>query len=267
MLEREFEGLTVELRDDGVAVVTFDRPGRLNSLTAQTLRDFADAFGDLGADDSCGAIVVTGANGAFCAGMDLSGTGLSGSGKDPMQQVYEGMRHAVAATHAMRDIPQPVIAAVSGPAVGGGFAVAAAADIRICSADAMFLAPFLKLGVSVGDMGLSWLLPRLIGTGAAAEILYTGKPLGADEGHRLGFVQHVVADPLRAATELAAKIAARPRLAVQMSKELLNASLAAGGMREHMEMEMRSQVIGLMSQDHRQALKDFAARTRGPKGD
>lgn len=265
MPDGELDGLTVELRDDGVGVVTFDRPGRLNSLTSKTLSDFADAFRELDADDNCGAIVVTGANGAFCAGMDLSGNALSTGDKEPMRQVYEGMRHAIAATHAVREVRQPVIASVSGPAVGGGFAVAAAADIRICSADAMFLAPFLKLGVSVGDMGLSWLLPRLIGAGAAAEILYTGKPLTADDGYRLGFVQHVVEDPLQAATGLAAKIAARPRLAVQMSKELLNASLAAGGMREHMEMEMRSQVIGLMSQDHRQALKDFAARTRTPK--
>lgn len=257
----EMDGLRVELRDDGVGIVTFDRQGRMNSLTTKTLSDFAAVFQDLGANDNCGAVVVTGANGAFCAGMDMSGSAMGGaSDKEVMLRVYEGMRHAISASHAMRDIPQPVIAAVSGQAVGGGFAVAAAADIRICSADAVFLAPFLKLGISVGDMGLSWFLPRLIGTGAAAEILYTGTPLGADEGHRLGFVQHVVDDPLQAATELAAKIAARPRLAVQMSKELLNSSLAAGGMREHMELEMRSQVIGLMSESHRAALKEFAAR-------
>lgn len=264
MANQELDGLRVELRDDGVGIVTFDRPDRMNSLTAQTLRDFTRVLEDLGGDENCGAVVVTGAGGAFCAGMDLSGSAMSGgdSDKEIMLQVYEGMRRAIEASHAMREIPQPVIAAVSGPAVGGGFAVAAAADIRICSADALFLAPFLKLGVSVGDMGLSWLLPRLIGTGAAAEILYTGKPLDADEGHRLGFVQHVVENPLHTATDMAAKIATRPRLAVQMSKELLNSSLAAGGMREHMEMEMRSQVIGLMSESHRAALKEFAARKR-----
>lgn len=261
----EFDGITVDLRDDGVRIVTFDRPGRMNSLTSGTLRDFTEVLRTLGADDNCGAVVITGAGGAFSAGMDLSGSAMGNSEKEPMLQVYDGMRHAVAATHAIRDIPQPVVAAVSGPAVGGAFAIAAAADIRICSADAVFLAPFLKLGVSVGDMGLSWLLPRLIGAGAAAEILYTGKPLGAEDAQRLGFVQHIVDDPLRTAAELAAKIAARPRLAVRMSKELLNASLAAGGMREHMEMEMRSQVIGLMSESHRAALKDFASRKAGRK--
>ena len=173
------------------------------------------------------------------------------------------MRHAVGSTLVLRDIPQPVIAAVSGPAVGGGFALATAADVRFGSPDATFIAPFLKLAVSVGDMGLSWMLPRLIGPGAAAEILYSGAPLGAEEAHRLGLLQHVVPDPLESAITLAAKIAARPRLAVRMSKELLNASISAGGLREHMETEMRSQVIGLMSADHRTALKEFAARRKG----
>ena len=86
--------------------------------------------------------------------------------------------------------------------------------------------------------------------------------MGPADAHRLGLVQKVVDDPLDAALGLAAQIASRPRLAVQMSKELLNASIAAGGLREHMEMEMRSQVIGLMSEDHRAALRDFAARRR-----
>ena len=124
------------------------------------------------------------------------------------------------------------------------------------------MAPFVKLGVSIGDMGLSWLLPRLIGAGAAAEVFYTGKTLGAEDGLRLKLVQHVVDDPLQTATDLAAKIASRPRLAVQMSKELLNASIGAGGLREHLELEMRSQVIGLLSQDHRKALEEFATRRR-----
>lgn len=184
------------------------------------------------------------------------------AGGEPVEQVYAVMRRAVSSVLTMREIGQPVIAAVRGPAVGGGFAIATAADIRFCSPDAVFIAPFLKLGVSIGDMGLSWMLPRLIGAGAAAELFYSGSPLGAAEGQRLGLVQRIVDDPLQAAIELAATIAARPRLAVQMSKELLNASIGAGGLREHLELEMRSQVIGLATEDHRQALRDFAARRR-----
>ena len=255
-----FEGLKIELRDDGVGVVMFDRPERFNALTAQTLGQLARALRGLGEREDCGAVVVAGVGQAFCAGMDLTDANLSVEGRDPVPLVYAAMRDAVTCLLAIREIPQPVIAAVRGPAVGAGFAIAAAADIRICSPDAMFLAPFVKLGVSIGDMGLSWLLPRLIGAGSAAEIFYTGKPLGAEDGQRLGLVQHVVDDPVQAAAELAAKIASRPRLAVQMSKELLNASIGAGGLREHLELEMRSQVIGLLTEDHRKALRAFASR-------
>lgn len=258
----DFDGLSVEVRTDGVGVILFNRPEKFNALTAQTLGVLARALHVLGGRQDCGAVVISGAGHAFCAGMDLSGVDLGPEGGDPVRLVYAAMRDAVTCVLAMREIPQPVIAAVNGPAVGGGFAVATAADIRICSPDVAFMAPFVKLGVSVGDMGLSWMLPRLIGAGAAAEVFYTGKTLGAEESLALKLVEHVVDDPLRTATELAARIASRPRLAVQMSKELLNASIGAGGLREHLEVEMRSQVIGLMTEDHRKALRDFAARQR-----
>ena len=261
MSDQEFDGFRLEVRPDGVAVVTLDRPATLNSFNATTMVEFEREVRGLSDRKDCGAVVLTGANGAFTTGMDLSGSPLLEG--DPVPQVYAGMRSAVGSVLALRDIPQPVIAAVSGPAVGGGFALAAAADVRFGGPDAVFIAPFLKLGVSIGDMGLSWMLPRLIGAGAAAEVLYGGTPLGAEEAHRLGLLQHVVSDPLEAALSLAAKIAGRPRLAVQMSKELLNASIGAGGLREHMETELRSQVIGLMTADHRAALKEFAARRRG----
>lgn len=260
--ENAFEGLKVELRDDAVALVLFNRPERFNSLTAQTLIDLTKAFRALGEREDCGAIVIAGVGQAFCAGMDLADGSVSTVAGDRIQLVYAAMRSAVGSVLAMREIPQPVIAAVRGPAVGGGFSIAAAADVRFCSPDAAFIAPFLKLAVSIGDLGLSWMLPRLIGAGAAAEILYTGQPLGAEDAHRMRLVQHVVDDPLEAALTFAAKIASRPRLAVQMSKELLNASIGAGGLREHLELEMRSQVIGLMTEDHRAALKAFASRNR-----
>jgi enoyl-CoA hydratase len=258
-----FDGLSVELRDDGVGVVLFDRPEKFNALTAQTLGTLARAFRALGEHDNCRAVVISGVGPAFCAGMDLTDANLNQDGRDPVQVVYAAMRDAVTCVLAMREISQPVIAAVRGPAVGGGFAVATAADIRICSPDVAFMAPFVKLGVSVGDLGLSWMLPRLIGVGAAAEVFYTGKTLGAQDGLDLRLIQHVVDDPLQSAIDLAAKIASRPRLGVQMSKELLNASIGAGGLREHLEMEMRSQVISLLTEDHQKALQAFASRRGG----
>ncbi len=261
--QNAYEGLSVELRDDGVGVVQFNRPEKFNALTAQTLGILARAFRDLGESEDCGAVVISGVGPAFCAGMDLTGANLDIEGRDPVQLVYAAMRDAVTCVLAMREIPQPVIAAVKGPAVGGGFALATAADIRICAPDVAFMAPFVKLGVSIGDMGLSWMLPRLIGAGAAAEVFYTGKTLGAEDSLHLKLVQHIADDPLQAAVDMAAKIASRPRLAVRMSKDLLNASIGAGGLREHLETEMRSQVIALLTQDHRAALKAFAARRGG----
>lgn len=254
----DFDGLRVELRDDGVGLVMFNRPERLNAVTAQSFADLETALRRFGADGGCGAVVIGGEGAAFCAGMDMAGPRPK-QDDDPVRLAYNGMRRTVAAVLAMRDIPQPVVVAVQGPAVGAGFALAAAADVRVCAPDAKFMAPFLKLGVSIGDLGLSWMLPRLIGAGAAAEILYTGRTLGAEEARELRFVQHVVDGPLPKAFELAAKIAARPRLGVQMSKELLNASIGAGGFREHLELELRSQVIGLVSEDHRAAVLDFLA--------
>jgi enoyl-CoA hydratase len=150
---------------------------------------------------------------------------------------------------------------VCGHAVGAGFALAAAADIRICAADALYSAPFVKIGMTVGDLGLSWLLPRLIGAGSASELLYTSGTIDAAGAHRLGLAQRVVDDPLGEAIQLGADIAARPSLAVQMSKELLNASIGAGGLREHLELELRSQVIGLLTADHQEARRGFNQRT------
>lgn len=264
-LAGQFEGLSVELREDAVGVILFNRPEKFNALTEQTLGILARAFRALGERKDCGAIVISGVGPAFCAGMDLSGNTFAAEGADPVALVYAAMRDAVGSVLALREVPQPVIAAVRGPAVGGGFAVAAAADIRVCSPDAAFMAPFVKLGVSVGDMGLSWLLPRLIGVGAAAEVFYTGQTIGAEDALRLKLVQHVVDDPLQTAIGMAAKIASRPRLGVQLSKELINASIGAGGLREHLELEMRSQVITLLTEDHRAALRAFAARSRDSK--
>ncbi len=254
----DFEGLSVQLRDDGVGVVKFNRPERLNAVTAQSFADLETALRRFGEDRSCGAVVIGGEGTAFCAGMDMAGARPK-TDDDPVRLAYDGMRRTVAAVLAMRDIPQPVIAAVQGAAVGAGFALATASDIRVCAPDVKFIAPFLKLGVSIGDLGLSWMLPRLIGAGTAAEILYTGRTVGADESRQLGLAQHVVDEPLATAIDLAAKIAARPRLGVQMSKELLNASIGAGGLREHLELELRSQVIGLVSGDHRAAVLQFLA--------
>jgi enoyl-CoA hydratase len=116
--------------------------------------------------------------------------------------------------------------------------------------------------MSAGDLGLSWLLPRTIGPGHAAELFYTGGVLEAADAARLGFVQRAVDDPLTEATTVAATIATMPALGIRMTKELLNASIGAGGFREHLELEMRSQVIGATTHAHVEAVRTFTERNR-----
>jgi len=258
--QSDYGDIRVQLRDDRVGIITFNRPERLNAFSVQTFADLECALRWLGSRTDCGAIVITGAGQAFSTGMDLRDP-LDGAVGEPIQIAYAGLRSAVGSVIALREIPQPVIAAVRGHAVGAGFALAAAADIRICAADALYSAPFVKIGMTVGDLGLSWLLPRLIGAGSASELLYTSGTIDAAGAHRLGLAQRVVDDPLGEAIQLGADIAARPSLAVQMSKELLNASIGAGGLREHLELELRSQVIGLLTADHQEARRGFNQRT------
>ncbi|MCR8695524.1 enoyl-CoA hydratase/isomerase family protein [Rhodococcus pyridinivorans] len=253
--------IIVELRENGVGVVTLNRPAKLNAVTRSLLMELRDALRGLGAEAECRAVVLAGGGRAFCAGLDLE-IGLGHEAPDPVESTYLSMRDGVDVIMSIREIPQPVIAAVQGHAIGAGFAFAAAADIRFCSPDARFVAPFAKLGMSAGDLGLSWLLPRTIGPGHAAELFYTGGVLESADAARLGFVQRVVDDPLAEATTVAATIATMPALGIRMTKELLNASIGGGGFREHLELEMRSQVIGAATRDHADAVRAFTERDR-----
>ena len=248
----------VELRDHRVAVTTLNRPERLNAVSGQTFVDLAKVLRELGGDSRCGTIVLTGAGTSFSAGMDFA-TPLGDGEGERVAAAYGDLRRGVTAILAMREIAQPVIAAVRGHAVGAGFALAAATDIRICSPDAQFSAPFVKLGVSVGDLGLSWLLPRLIGAGQCERALRhrwrsrcgrctAARPRSAcrrrptERGHRT----------------CCADCRAAP--AVDLHEELLNATITASGFREHLELEMRSQVVGLLTRDHENAVLEFLER-------
>lgn len=251
----------VELHENGVGVVTLDRPTKLNAVTRPLLAELHRALRRIGDERHCRAVVLTGTGRAFCTGLDLN-VGLGNEAADPIESTYLSMRDGVEVIVSMREIPQPVIAAVHGHAIGAGFALAAAADIRFCAPGTRFAAPFARLGMSAGDLGLSWLLPRTIGPGHAAELFYTGGVLESADAARLGFVQRVVDDPLAEATTVATTIAEMPPLGNRMTKELLNASIGAGGFREHLELEMRSQIVGAATRDHCEAARAFTGRDR-----
>lgn len=242
--------LTIE---NGVATVSFNRPEKLNAIGADTIPALHAALSEVAARRDVRAVVLTGEGASFSAGLDLE----SDFGGD-VTATYARMRESVSAILLMREMPQPIIAAVRGNAVGGGFANAVACDMRIVSPDVRFIAPFANIGMSAGDLGLTWLLPRIIGPGAAAHVFYTAAPLDASRSIELGLADEIADDPRARALEIAEQIASKPPFGVQHSKELLNASMYGQGFREHLEMELRSQVVCSMSDDFATAKAHFA---------
>ncbi len=181
------EGLRVEV-DDPVALITLDRPETLNALTHPMLAAFRRAVEEAAADPAVVGIVVTGAGRGFCSGLDasvLARTASAGSAARPVTDDVPGL------FTWLLEIPKPVIAAVNGVAAGGGFVLAAMADLRIASTAGSFTTIFSKRGL-IAEHGMTWILPRLVGAGAALDLLWSSRRFDAAEAQRLGFVQQVV---------------------------------------------------------------------------
>jgi len=231
---------------DGVVVVRLNRPDRLNAIN-QVMRDeLLRAFDDLTGDGSVHAVVLTGAGRGFCAGIDLRdfGPGIpeaTAPALDRMrfQETMAGL------TEAVRALPQPVIAAVNAPCVGAGFALCLAADIRICSQTASFGNAAILLGLSGAEMGMSYHLPRIVGTSVAADWMLTGRTVSATEADRRGLVSEVVdSDRLAGrAVELASLIAGLAPLGAELTKRALQANTDAPSLASALELENRNQVI------------------------
>lgn len=250
-------------RRDGIAVLTLNRPERRNAYDLSTVEEIHAVCNELDADLATRVLILTGAGPAFCAGIDLKeGVDAWPEQVGKVQARYRLQRRLASMVLRLREIPQPVIAAIHGPAVGGGLALAAAADLRVADTTARFNAAFIRLGLSGGDDGASWLLPRLVGPAVAAEILYTGRFVDADEALRIGLVNKVVqeGDLAEAALNLAAQILENSPFGIRMTKELLNYSLDAPALRQAMEMENRTQVLCLMTEDFDEGVRAFTER-------
>ena len=214
----ELETLLVELRGDGVAVLTVNRPDRANSQTATMFHEHNDAALAL-RDSGARALIVRGAGErAFCSGFDLAEVGaIRDMGVREFLFFQEAATGGLA---AIRALPFPVIAAIHGPAVGGGLALALAADIRLAAPTAKLSCAFVRVGLSCGELGTSYLLTRLVGYGRAAELGFTGRIVDAAEAGRIGLVNRVVPteDLFAEADALAAAIAVNPPGGVRTSK-------------------------------------------------
>jgi enoyl-CoA hydratase/carnithine racemase len=216
----------------------------------------------LGSEDDCRVVVLTGAGKAFCAGYDLADADdLPNLGALGMLDQQERAARALSAIRSMR---VPVIAAVNGPAAGGGLALALAADIRLAGAGAKFNAAFVRIGLSAGDLGTSWLLTRLIGPAKTSEICFTGRMVDAAEAAEIGIVNAVGDDVVADAVAMAGQIVANSPGGVQLSKRALQANLEVGSYAAALELENRGQALLTRSPDMSEALNAFKEK-RAPQ--
>src|SRR6266576_1273500 len=181
-----------------VTQLTLNRPEQLNAMTSELCEALHEELRRIAIERSCRAVILTGAGRGFCAGLDLHGYGAApgNDGSDEPRDRLTNQQHMSTLVLALRALPQPVIAAVNGPAAGFGMALALGSDIRYASIEAVFRVAFINIGVSNCDMGTSWLLPRLIGASRAHELMLTGRRVGAQEALAIGLVADVVQEGL-----------------------------------------------------------------------
>lgn len=246
-----------------VAVVTLNRPERMNAMAFDVMVPFRDALVELGHDNAVRAVVVTGAGAGFCSGADQesSGTPPYVDGLTRPTYALRSMELLEDVVLTIRRLHQPVIAAVNGAAIGGGLCLALACDLRIAGPDAYFRAAGINNGLTASELGLSFLLPRAVGSTRAAEIMLTGRDVRADEAERIGLVSSVVPDVLAAAVALGERIAGFSQPGVELTKKSLHAGMAATSLEAHVTSEGLGQLyLRLLTDNFEEAT---AARKEG----
>lgn len=265
--------IDVERLDDGaIVILTINRPHRRNALDSQTLAELHRLLDTISGDPAARAVVLTGAGGAFCAGADIKAQpdDLVDTAATPQTLLQAAATSTVAITFCAQELMasafekihrlrQPVIAAVNGCALGGGFALTLACDIRFAAPQATFGAVFIRHGVSACDMGTSYHLPRLVGASRAAELMLTGRVFDAAEAAAIGLVLNIVDDEELRATAVAKarEIARNSPLAVWMTKETMWQTVDAPSLRHALDIENRTQVMCTATGDLAQSFAAF----------
>jgi len=261
-----FKTLRFEQPESGVGLITLNRPEQLNAINLDMLDDLHNLFYRLSTDDKVRVLVITGEGRGFCSGADL---------KDPRIRQDAGIMFSSAAAHLvhiqkryadriveLRRLPQPVISAVQGPAAGGGFCLALASDVVIATPRATFIASFANIGLSGGELGTSYFLPRAVGKVRASEILLTGRTVGAQEAERIGIVSKLVgeSDLMNAVMETAHMMLEKSPLGLRLTKETLNQNLDAPSLEAAVELENRNQSICCFTPEFFKAVERFAGK-------
>ena len=260
------EEVQLERRGDA-AVLTLNRPDTLNALTEELVDAFIATLASLEEDD-VRCLILTGAGRGFCAGLDVSANAdvISMEGPGAVRALMRIARSFGRIVPAMRRFPKPIIAAVNGPAVGGGFVLTLGADLRVAARGAFFADGFVGLGLSGCELGLGYLLPRLVGASRAAELVMTGRRLPAEEAAAAGLVHRIVDDAdqvVDCALELASDVAANTPFGMWMTKETMWSSFEGATLENVIALEARSQVLALLTSDAREK-RDATAQRRPP---
>lgn len=260
------ETLICQTLEEGILEVRMNRPTRLNAINPALIRDLMEVFHGLQNDRKTRVVILTGEGKGFCSGADLQEFvgpgGIPGTeGMSQLGFVYKFQEYLAQLMLAIHECDKPVIAAVNGAATGGGLALALASDIRIASDVARFGSVFIKTGLSSCDVGTSYFLPRLVGAGMAAELMLTGRLVGAAEAREMGLVTHVVVPEALAdkALELARAIRENSEYGVWMTKKGLRTNIDASSLRQAMELENRTQVLGTFTGCMEAAMEAFTA--------
>jgi 2-(1,2-epoxy-1,2-dihydrophenyl)acetyl-CoA isomerase len=245
--------------EERVAVLTLHRPEARNALTMELKQALARTLPELGRDPEVGALLLTGAGGAFCAGGDTKGMAREGRPPSVEDRVRQ-LRWEHGIPWLLHRMDKPTLAALPGPAAGAGLALALACDLRLAAESAFVTTSYARLGLS-GDYGSSWFLTQLVGTARARELFFTGDRLSARECERLGLVNRVVPDAEleKEALELARRIAAGPPVALRYMKDNLNRALHQE-LGACLDLEAERMVLGAQTEDYLEAVRAFGEK-------
>jgi len=253
-------------KEEGIATITLNRPEKLNALDSKILIELISAIDDAREDDEVKVMIMTGAGRGFCSGADLASPV---SGSNPKQP---GINRPIrlepfvafgAVARRLHDFHKPVIAAVNGVSSGGGLSLALLADIRIASENASFISVFVRRGL-VADTGTTYLLPRIVGTENALQMMWTGEAVDAKEAERIGLVSKVVAPDqlMAAARELAGKIAKGPSLSIELMKRMVYAGLEGNSFTLQAAYEGWAQEMCYLTDDFKEGVAAFLGKRK-----
>jgi enoyl-CoA hydratase len=260
----EFKTIRFSTPEPGIGLLHLDRPERLNAINLDMLDELKSLFGRLPDHEDVRVLILTGQGRGFCSGADI---------KDARMRAHAGTYFSSATAHLvavqkryaniileMRRLPQPIVAAVNGPAAGGGMCMALASDVILASPSAAFTPSFINIGLSGGELGTSYFLPRMIGMARAAEILLTGRTVTAEEAQGMGMVTRIVAEDrlMDEALEIARRMLAKSPMGLRLTKESLNQNLDAPSLEAAVELENRNQSMLCCSPDFFRAVEAFA---------